>query len=111
MAKTNKRPDNLGPRWWEAPGSVRICLLRFDGQVGAVVDAEKLVVDPEVVSGEVAEQLRRIAQQMSLGTRARVVNQPDREFRFKPVKPGFTREAGSIRRRQVSPQGVRELGQ
>lgn len=87
-----------GPHWWEAPGSLRTCLLLLDGQVAAVVNAEKHVVDPAAVSGEVAGPLGRIAQQMGLGAGNAAVGQPDRAFGFEPVKPSFTRETGSIRR-------------
>lgn len=86
-----------GP-WWENPGSLRTSLLRLDGQVGAVVNAEKHVADPGVVSGEVARHLRRLAQQVGQGTGDEAVGYPDKALVFKPIKPSFTREAGSNRR-------------
>jgi hypothetical protein len=83
-------------------------LLRLDGQVGAIVNAEKHAVDPAVISGEVAAQFGRLVQQMSVGDGA--VAQSSSATGFGPVKSSFTREAGLIRR-QVSPQGVREPGE
>ena len=94
----NNAAGSPGPRWWETPGSLRTSLLRLDGQVGAVVNAERHVVDPAVVSGEVAGQLGRLVQQMGLGTGDEAVGFPDEALVFEPVKPSFTREAGSVRR-------------
>jgi hypothetical protein len=101
LTKTDKHPDSPGPRWWEAPGSLRTSLLWLDGQVGTIVNAEKHVVDPAAVSGEVAGQLERLVQQMGLGAGDGVVEPSSSARGFEPVKPGFTREAGLIRR-QVS---------
>jgi hypothetical protein len=89
---------------------LRARLLRLDGQVGAVVNAEKHGVDPVVVSGEVAGQLGRLVQQMDLGAGDGAVVQSGRELGFEPIKPGFTREAGSFRR-QGSPQGTQGRGE
>ncbi|MCA1707030.1 MAG: hypothetical protein LC808_28695 [Actinobacteria bacterium] len=85
---------------------MRARLLRFDGQVGAVVNAEKQVVDPAVAPGKLAEQLERIAQQMGLSPGG-AAEQSGKDFVLEPAKPGFTRVAGSIRR-QVPPQEIRE---
>lgn len=106
----NEHAGSSAPRWWDTPGSLRTCLLRLDGQVGAIVAAEEHVVDPAVVSGEVAGQLGRIAQQMGLAAGTAAVEQSDRAFGFEPVKLGFTRETGSIRR-QAPPHGGREPGE
>jgi hypothetical protein len=43
MTRTRKPPDSAGSRWWESPGSLRAALMRLDGQVGVVVNAEKQV--------------------------------------------------------------------
>ncbi len=85
-------------RWWETPGSLRTALLRLDGRVGVVVNAEKHEVDPPVISGEVAGQLGRLVQQMGLGTGDEAVGYSDKALVFEPIKPSFTREAGSNRR-------------
>ncbi len=98
LAKMSRLSGGFGLRWWEAPGSLRTALLRLDGRVGVVVNAERHVVDPAVVSGEVAGQLGRLAQQMGLGTGDEGVGYPDKALVFEPVKPSFTREAGSSRR-------------
>lgn len=92
-------PASPGPHWWETPGLLRTALVQLDGQVGAVVNVEKHVVDPAVVSGEVAGQLGRIAQQMRLGAGGGAVEPSSSATGFEPVTLGFTREAGSIRRR------------
>jgi len=97
-----------GSRWREAPGPLCTYMLWFDGQVGAVVSAEKHVVDPAVVSDEMAGQLGRLVQQMGLGAEDGEIKQSDRDLGSEPVKLGFTREAGSFRRRG-SP--VREPGE
>jgi hypothetical protein len=97
----SKHPDGPDSHRWGIPKSLRTCLLRLDGQVGAVVNVERHVVNPAVVSGEVAGQLGRLAQQMDLGAGDGTVEQPSSATRFGPIKPGFTREAGLIRR-QVS---------
>jgi hypothetical protein len=109
MASTIRRPGDSDPRWWETPGSLRTCLLRLDCEVGAVVHAEKHLADPAVVSGEVAGQLERMAQQTGLGAGDGVVEGPGRAPGFEPVKPGFTRQAGSFRRR-VPPHGSANRG-
>lgn len=109
LKKTNEHSDNAASLW-EAPGSLRTCLLRLDGQVGAVVHAEKYVADSAVVSCELAGHLGRIAQQMGLGSGDGVVEQLGNAPGFEPVKPGFTREAGSFRR-QVPPHGVGDPGE
>ncbi|MBV9143160.1 MAG: hypothetical protein JO115_19975 [Pseudonocardiales bacterium] len=96
MTTPNEHPGSPGVRWWETPGSLRTGLLRCDGQVATAVNAEKYVVGPTVVSGEVAEQLGRLAQQMGVGDGA--LKQPSGALGFEPLKPGFTREAGSIQR-------------
>lgn len=97
--------DRVSSCWWQMPGSLlpgslRINLLRLDGQIGAAVNAEKQkqMDAPGVGLGKVAEQLERVAQQMGLGVGNGVVEQADRELSGEPVKPGFTREAGSFRR-------------
>ena len=84
---------------------MRTYLLRLDGELGAVVNVEKRVVDPWIVSGEVGRQLERISQQMGLGAGDGVVKQLGSVLEFEPVKPDFTREAGSFRR-QGSLYGV-----
>jgi hypothetical protein len=110
LATRHEHPDSLCARWWETPGSVRASLLRLDGQVGVVVNAEKHVVPPVVGSGEVAGQLEQIAQRMGMGTDDGVFEQSDLAPGFEPAKPGFTRESGSFRR-QVSPHGVQDPGE
>lgn len=110
MTEQIERSGSSGPCWWETPGSLRSCLLRLDGLVGVVVNAEKRVVDPAVVSGEVAGQLRRVAQQWAMDAGDGMVEQSDREFGFEHVQPGFTRQGGSFRR-QGSPHGVSEPGE
>ncbi len=85
----------------DIPDSLQETLLRLDGQVGVVVDAEKHMIDPPLISGDVAGELERVARQMGLGTAGEVVGQSDAAQVFPPAKPGFTREAGSLRR-QVS---------
>lgn len=107
---TSRHSWNPGSHWWDTSGSLRARLLRLDGQVGAVVNAEKHGVDPVVVSGEVAGQLGRLVQQMDLGAGDGAVVQSGRELGFEPIKPGFTREAGSFRR-QGSPQGTQGRGE
>jgi hypothetical protein len=101
-----KEWNNEKFHWWKIQGSLRTIMLRLDSQVGAVVNTEKHVVDPAVVSGEVTRQLEQIAEQMGLGGDG-MVEQPYKAFGFVPIKPGFTREAGSFRR-QVPPRGVRD---
>ncbi len=101
MTAKDNPPGSPGSRWWEPPGLLRVRLLRLDSQVGAVVNGEKHVIDPAVFSGEVAGQLRRIAQQLGVGAGDGAVEQSDRAPGFESVKPGFTREAGLVRR-QVS---------
>lgn len=96
--------------WWKTSGSLRTALLRLDGQVGAVVNTEKHVIDPGVVSGELAGQLEGIAQQMGVDTDDVAVERSGKGPGFGPVKPGFTREVGSFRR-QVSSHGVRDVGE
>lgn len=90
-------------------GSLLASLLRLDGQVGAVVNAGKHMVEPSVVSSEMAVQLERIARQTGLSSGNGVVEQPGSARGFEPVKPGFTREVGSFRR-QVPLHAVREPG-
>ncbi len=96
-------------RWWETPGSLRTGLLRLDGQVGVVVNAEKHVVDPAVVSDAVTGQLGRVARQMGLDTGDGAAEQPGEAPGFESVKPTFTRVAGSFRRR-VPPHATRDVG-
>ena len=110
MTRTNNHPSSSHPRWWQVPGSLRTGLLRLDGQVGTVVNTEKHVVDPAVLSGEVAGQLGQLMQQTGLGTDSGVVEPSSRAFGFESVKPGFTREAGSFRR-QVPPHGLQGPGE
>ncbi len=66
-----------------------------------MVNAEKHMVDRAVVSDEVAGQLERIAQQMGLDAGGGAVEPSSSAPGFEPVKPGFTRDTGLIRR-QVS---------
>lgn len=108
--ETSKCPDSPGFRWWETPGSLRTDLLRLDGEVGTAVEAGKQVVEPTAVSDDLARHLGRLVQQMGLSAGDGMVEKSDREFGFEPLKPGFTREAGSFRR-QGSPQRIRELGE
>ena len=98
MTRSDKPLDSANSRWGEIPGSLRIALLRLDGQVGVVVNAEKQVACPAVVSGDLAGHLGRLAQQMGLGTGNGVAGNPDGVPVFEPTKPSFTREAGSSRR-------------
>ncbi len=98
MTRTRKPPDSAGSRWWESPGSLRAALVRLDGQVGVVVNAEKQMAGPAVVSGDLARHLGRLAQQMGLGTGNGTADHSDRALVFEPIKPSFTREAGSRRR-------------
>ena len=101
----SKYSHSPAPQVWETPGSLRSRLLCLDGALGVVVNAEKRVVDPWIVSGEVGGQLERIAQQMGLGAGDGVVKQLGSVLELEPVKPDFTREAGSFRR-QGSLYGV-----
>ena len=98
LATMKNNAGSPGLRWWEAPGLLRTALLRLDGRVGVVVNAERHVVDPAVVSGEVAGELGRLVQQMGLGTGDEAVGYTDEALVFERVKPSFTREAGSTRR-------------
>lgn len=104
MTKTDSHQSGSDPRWWQVPGSLRNHLLRRDGHVGTVVNAEKHVSRPMVVSGELAGELGRIARQMGLGTDDGVAEQSGKVPGSGCVSPGFTREVGSFRR-QVPPQG------
>lgn len=72
-------------------------LLRLDGQVGAIVNAEKLAAEPATVSGDLARHVRRIAQQMGLDAGPETAGELDAATAFESIKPGFTREAGSSR--------------
>ncbi len=99
LTASGERPASLDPRWWETPGLLRTALVQLDVQVGTVVNVEKRVVDPAVVSGEVAGQLGRLAQQMGLGAGGGTVEPSSSATGFEPVTLGFTRQAGSIRRR------------
>jgi len=110
VTNTIRHPSGSDPHWWKIPGSLRTCLLRLDSQVGAVVNVEKCVVDPAGVPDEVVGQLERIAQQMGLNSGNGVVGQLGSAPGFEPVKPGFTRVAGSFRR-QVPPHGVGTPGE
>lgn len=101
---------NPKPHWWETPGLLRTRLLWLDGEVGTAVETDKQVVDSAAVSGDLARHLGRLAQQMGLGAGDEEVEQPGRGPGFEPVKPGFTREAGSFRR-QVPPHAVRDSGE
>lgn len=96
---TSSHPWISNPHWWDAPGSLRTVLLRLDGQVGAVANAEMHVVDPAVVSGEVARHLGRLAQQMGLGTGDGATAHRNSAPVFESIKPSFTREMGSSPRR------------
>ncbi len=98
MTTLGGQPGSPDPRWWETPGSLRSRLLRLDGQIGAVAHAERHAVDPAVISGEVAGELGRLVQQMGLDTGDEAVGYSDGALVFEPVKPSFTREAGSNRR-------------
>ena len=91
---TSKQPGWSGYSWRE----LRTNLLRLDGELGALVNAEKHVVHSAVIFGEVAGQLGRIAQQMGLDTDDGKVEQSGKASGFEPVKPGFTRITGSFRR-------------
>ncbi len=103
MAQMSRHSGGSGPRWGEAPGSLRTALLRLDGRVGVVVNAERHVVDPAVVSGEVAGRLGRLVQQMGLGTGDVAAGCRYTPLVFEPIKPSFTREAGSSRRTGAGP--------
>jgi hypothetical protein len=107
MADPIKKSDNPGPRWWEVSGFLSASLLRLDGHAGAVVNAEKQVVDPVVIAGSVTRQLPWIAQRTDLGGGEGVVEQPCGPFALEAVKPAFTREPGSFRRHLPS-RGVRD---
>lgn len=110
MTTTNKPSMNPKPHWWETPGLLRTRLLWLDGEVGTAVEAEKQVVDSAAVSGDLARHLKRLVQQMGLGTGDGEAERSGEVPGFEPVKPAFTREAGSFRR-QVSHHGVRDLGE
>ena len=99
---------NPKPHYGETPGLLRTRLLRLDGEVGTVVEAEKQVVDSPAISGDVARHLKYRAQQMGLDPGDGEVEQPGNGPGFEPAKPGFTRVAGSFRR-QVPPHAVRDL--
>jgi hypothetical protein len=75
-----------------------------------MVNVEKQVSDPGVGLRDVAEQLKRVAQQTDLGAGDGEVEEPGKGPGFVPVKPGFSRVAGSFRR-QVPPHAVRDLGE
>lgn len=94
---TSRHPDDLDSRWWKAQGLLRTKLLRLDGEMGSVVNAEKQAVDPAVVSDDVARQLRRLIEQTVFGAGNEAAGQVDRIAGFKPLKPSFTREIGSRR--------------
>jgi hypothetical protein len=100
-------PNSVKPRWWETPGSLRTSLLLLDGQVGTGVNAERHLVAPVVVSGEVARQLERIAQQTGLEMGCGGVEPVAEAPGFEPLKSGFSRETGSLRHR-LPPRGVRD---
>ncbi|MDQ4036946.1 MAG: hypothetical protein M3313_01000 [Actinomycetota bacterium] len=72
------------------------------------MNAEKQVAGPAAASGDLVEQLGRIAQEMGLDATA---EQSDEAFGFGPVKPGFTREAGSFRRQVPLPMGSGNPGE
>jgi len=95
LTTADERPASA--HWWATPGPLGTRLVRLDGQVGVVVNAEKHVLDPSGVSGEVARQLERIAQQMGLGAGGEAVGRSETAPGSEPVKQGFTREAGSLR--------------
>ncbi|MGH3886012.1 MAG: hypothetical protein ACRDSZ_05460 [Pseudonocardiaceae bacterium] len=97
----SKYSEARGLRWCGAPGSLRAWLLRLDGQLGAVVNAEKHVVEPAVVSSRVAGELGRLVQEMRLGSGDGQAVQPGGVPGFESVTPGFTRVAGLLRQ-QVS---------
>jgi hypothetical protein len=109
LTAPNEHPSP-DPGRWETLGLLRSALLRLDGQLAAIVKAETHVVDPVAVSDELARQLKRIAQQMGLGAGDGAAKESGKVRGFEPVKPGFTREAGSFRR-QVPPHGVRDVGE
>lgn len=69
-------------------------LLRLDGAMGVVVNAEKQVFAPVVVADNVARQLGRLIEQTVFGSG----NEEARHLDGEPVKPGFTRQAGAFRR-------------
>lgn len=97
MVTTSSHLNGSSSYGGQAPGSLRTGLLRLDGQVGAVVNSEKHVVDPAAVSSDLARQLRRIAQQMGLDAGTETVGDPGTALVFESIKPSFTREAGSSR--------------
>lgn len=92
--------------WWE----LRTNLLRLDGQVGSVVNAEKHVVDSGPVSNDMARNLGRLLEQIGIDAGNGTSGLSDTAPAFERVKPGFTREAGSFRRR-VPPHAVRDPGE
>jgi len=97
--KANNHPGSSGPYWWwETSGSLAARLLRLDGRLGAVVNVEKQVAVPVVVSDDLARHLGLLAQQMGLGTGDGSADHSDRALVFEPIKPSFTREVGSSRR-------------
>lgn len=104
LKKSGNHPGGPGSLWWESPGTLRTTLLRLDGGVGAVVNAEKHLAGSAAISVDLARHLGRLVQQMGLDAENGVVEQSGGVPGFEPVKPGFTREAGSFRR-QVPPQG------
>lgn len=110
LTSTSEHSDSLGSRWWSTPGSLRSRLLRSDGQVGAVVNTKKHVIDSGMISGKLAGQLERIALQMGLSLGNGGVEQSGGAPVFEPVKPDFTREVGSFQR-QVTPHAVRDPGE
>lgn len=93
----NQQPSGFSPHWCGDPGSLRTRLLQLDGQVGAVANAEKHATKPAAVSGDLARHLRRIAQQMGLDAGPETADEPHTARAFEPIKPSFTREAGSSR--------------
>lgn len=109
LTTTSTHPGGPDPIGWETRRPLGTWLLRCDGQIGAVVDAEKNVVDPAVVSGTVTGQLELLAQQMGLGSGNRANGMTSSATGFGSVKPGFTREAGSFRR-QAPSRAVQDPG-
>ncbi len=80
-------------------------LLRLDGQVGSVVNAEKHVAGSGPVSHDIARHLGQLLEQMGLDAGNGTAGLSYKALAFERVKPGFTREAGSFRR-QDPPHGA-----
>lgn len=90
-----------GPVWRGTAGSLGSMLMRLDGQVATVVHDEKQSigsVGDTVALRERAQLMVRLVEEMGglvSETDAAIFGEPDRASVLEPIKPTFTREAGS----------------